>query len=286
MTLRVPRLPFSLDPLIAEAKRRTRRRRWLTLLILVATAAAVAAAFELRPGSGAGLAAVGAGGKPVAHIVTEQPLTTVYFNLKTGRKTGGPSREEMWLDPKNGRERIAFSENGRVVGDQVWKSQYKPDSEAAAVTHVYLSLVTSYRAALKNGAAKLVGRGTFRGHHVYWLHLRQPPVPPWRHGHPWPQAANTAVGIDAHTYEPVLLRFRSSHGKLGGYYVPVLVAKAIAYDPADFKSRAPRHARPVPRRRATALRSARAIRPATSAQLFARHGSPPGRPLPVSSSAP
>ena len=245
MTLPVPRLPFSLDPLIAEAKRRTRRRRWLMLLLLVATAAAVAAAFELRPGSGAGLAAVGTHGKPVAHIVMEEPPTTVYFNLETGRKTGGTSREEMWLDRKHGRERIAFSEDGHVVGDQVWRNQYPPDSEAAAVTHVYLSLVTSYRAALRSGAAKLVGRGTFRGHHVYWLHLRQPPVPPWRHGQPWPQVANTAVGIDVHTYEPVLLRFRSSHGKRGGYYVPVLVAKAIAYDPADFRSRAPRHAHPV-----------------------------------------
>jgi hypothetical protein len=221
------------------------------LLILVATAAAAAAAFELRPGSSAGLAAVDARGKPVVHIVMEEPRTAVYFNLATGRKTGGTSREEIWLDRKNGRERIAFSEDGHMVEDRVWRFRYTPDSEAAAVVHVYLSLVTSYRAALRSGAAKLVGRGTFNGHHVNWLHLRQPPVPAWRHGQPWPQVANTAVGIDAHTYEPVLLRFRSSHGKRGGYYVPVLVAKAIAYDPADFKSRAPRHARPVPRRWAT-----------------------------------
>jgi len=250
MTLRVPRLPLSLDPLIAEAKRRTRRRRWLMLLMFVAAVAAVAAAVGLRSGSGSSLAALGAGGKPVAHIVLEEPRTTVYFNLKTGRKTGGTTREEMWLDRKNGRERVAFFEDGRLVRDQVWRNHYRPDSEAAAVTHVYLSLVTNYRAALRSGAAKLVGRGTFNGHHVYWLHLRQTPVPPWRHGQPWPQVANTAVGVDANTYEPVLLRFRSSHGKRGGYYVPVLSAKAIAYDAADFKSQGPR-TRPVPRRFAT-----------------------------------
>jgi len=204
----------------------------------------VAVAFALRSAFGSGPAAVGAGGKPVAHIVLEEPPTRVYFNVKTGRKTGGATREEMWLDPKNG-QRIAFSENGRVVRDQAWSYKYKPDSEAAAVDHVYLSLVKNYRAALRSGAAKLVGRGTFRGHHVYWLHLRQLPVPSWRHGHPWPQVAKTDIGIDAHTYEPVLLRFGSSHGKAGGYYVPVLVAKAIAYDPVDFKSRGPSHTRSV-----------------------------------------
>jgi hypothetical protein len=42
MTLHVPRLPLSLDPLIAEAKRRARQRRWLILFVLVvATATAV-----------------------------------------------------------------------------------------------------------------------------------------------------------------------------------------------------------------------------------------------------
>jgi len=44
MELRVPRLPFSLDPLIAEAKRRANRRRLLlaSLLVVLAGAAAVA----------------------------------------------------------------------------------------------------------------------------------------------------------------------------------------------------------------------------------------------------
>ena len=253
MLAHLQRLPFSLDPLIAEAKRRMRRRRWLSLLVLVAAVVAMAVALGLPSGSGSGsgLAAANAGTKPVVHIVMEEPPTSVYLDLKTGQRTGLASREEMWLDRKNGRERIAFTQDGREVQDQVWKNQYKPDSEAAAVEHVYLSLATSFRAALRSGAAKLVGRGTFGEHHIYWLRLRQPPVPSWRHHHPWPQASETAIGIDAHTYKPVLLRFGSSHGKLGGFYVPVRVAKAIAYDPADFKPRGPRHVRAVPRRPAT-----------------------------------
>jgi hypothetical protein len=44
MTLRVPRLPIALDPLIAEAKRRARLRRWLIVWIgVVATGVGVAA---------------------------------------------------------------------------------------------------------------------------------------------------------------------------------------------------------------------------------------------------
>jgi hypothetical protein len=49
MTVRVPRLPFSLDPLMAEAKRRARQRRLLVaLLAVLAVAAAAALAVELR----------------------------------------------------------------------------------------------------------------------------------------------------------------------------------------------------------------------------------------------
>jgi hypothetical protein len=53
MTLHVPRLPFSLDPLMAEAKRRALRRR-LLLALSVAAAAAVAAAFAVHSGAGPG----------------------------------------------------------------------------------------------------------------------------------------------------------------------------------------------------------------------------------------
>ena len=53
MTLRVPRLPFSLDPLIAEAKRRARRRR-LLLALGIAAGGAVALIIALNPGAGPG----------------------------------------------------------------------------------------------------------------------------------------------------------------------------------------------------------------------------------------
>src|SRR3954464_2069347 len=53
MELRVPRLRFSLDPLIAEAKRRMRRRRALVAVVAVAFAAgAVGAVLALRGADG------------------------------------------------------------------------------------------------------------------------------------------------------------------------------------------------------------------------------------------
>lgn len=69
MTMRLPRLPFSLDPLIAEAKRRARRRR-LVLALVVAAGVAVAAAFALRSGAGPGGAPAPGGAGSAANEVS------------------------------------------------------------------------------------------------------------------------------------------------------------------------------------------------------------------------
>lgn len=68
MTLHVPRLPFSLDPLIAEAKLRARRRRLLLLaLVLVAVAAAAVFAFgSSSGGSSPGRLVARQGGEAIA----------------------------------------------------------------------------------------------------------------------------------------------------------------------------------------------------------------------------
>lgn len=60
MTFRVPRLPFSLDPLMAEAKRRARQRRMLTALALLLAGLGAGLAFAFgspggRSPSGGGL---------------------------------------------------------------------------------------------------------------------------------------------------------------------------------------------------------------------------------------
>jgi hypothetical protein len=54
MTLRVPRLPFPFDPLIAEAKRRMRRRRLLVAVAVLGIVGAIAAAGVISARSPAG----------------------------------------------------------------------------------------------------------------------------------------------------------------------------------------------------------------------------------------
>ena len=55
MTVRVPRLPLSLDPLIAEAKRVTRRRRVLVAVAAALIAAAIAGVFGVWSGGQVGV---------------------------------------------------------------------------------------------------------------------------------------------------------------------------------------------------------------------------------------
>lgn len=68
MTIRAPRLPFSVDPLMAEAKRRMRRRRaWMAAsLILVGGAAAAVASMATSGGPGS------TGGGPGVHSLLSQ----------------------------------------------------------------------------------------------------------------------------------------------------------------------------------------------------------------------
>jgi len=54
MTVRVPRLPFSVDPLIAEAKRRARQRRLIVLGVVLLAAVVAGLTLGLPGGSGGG----------------------------------------------------------------------------------------------------------------------------------------------------------------------------------------------------------------------------------------
>lgn len=168
----------------------------------------------------------------------EYPPSTVYFNLKTGRETVKTVREEMWSDPQNDLHHIISTEGGRIVADEISRSHYGPATEAAAVDRFYAALATDYRAALMSGTAKLVGRGTFDGHHVYWLRVLPPRDQRW-----YVLRELGEVGIDAHTYKPILLRGLSGKRYV---YTRILLAKAIAYNAANFKGRGPRQIPAVP----------------------------------------
>ena len=205
----------------------------MSLAALVVVVAAAAPALGLHSGSGSGLAAVER--RPVIHIVTETPPSVVYLDLKTGHARSETFRAESWDDRKSGKNHGMLTRGGRVVSEQLWTSHYRPNSEAAAVTNLYVRVATGLRAALKAGKAELVGRGTFDGHRISWLQVRQTALPAWRHHRPWPQATE-AVGVDARSYRPLLLRFP---GGKHYSYTRILAAAAIPYDPADFKRRGP-----------------------------------------------
>jgi hypothetical protein len=207
------------------------------LCLLVAAAVAVTASLELRSASGSSAAAFG--GRPVIHVVMQWPPSTVYFDLKTGRKTVKTAGEEMWFDRRrNGLHHIISTEGGLPVADQVWRAHYGPATQAAAVDRFYASIGVDYRQALRKGRAKLVGRGTFDGRHVDWLSVTP------RHDQRWYVLRELGeVGIDAHTYKPILLRSLSGKRYV---YTRILLAQTIAYKAADFRARGPRQVPPSP----------------------------------------
>ncbi len=89
MTLHSQRLPFSLDPLIAEAKRRARRRWIISVLIVATLAAGTALALALKPAGPPGGSRVTGGdsaqGKPFATV------TSPRFRAAAGWHVGSQS---------------------------------------------------------------------------------------------------------------------------------------------------------------------------------------------------
>jgi hypothetical protein len=180
---------------------------------------------------------------PVTHVVIQDLPASVYFNLKTGRKTDKTLGEEMWSEPgRRGWHHIISTVGSRPAGDMVFRAHYtRPNTEAAAVDGFYAALATDFRAALKTGRVQLVDRGTFEGRPIEWIR----DVP--RQDERWYVLRSLGdVGVDAHTYKPILLRGLTTQHYL---YTRILSAKAIRYNPADFKRRGPKFPPTVPGRR-------------------------------------
>jgi hypothetical protein len=211
----------------AQASRPRRRRIAVRAAVLAAVVAAAIAAFLAAPQGRPGiidhaLAAVGDG--PIMHVVTELPSGAVDVDLKTGRRSPLIFREELWVDRQLHHFHLVLSQNGRVVGDILYPQDAGSGTSVGSPSPGFLALWTGYRAALQNGTARLAGRGLVAGRHVYWL----------RFASNGQDAATMEVAVDAHTYKPVVFRVSAN-----GVHIDqrILVAKAIAYDPADFRRR-------------------------------------------------
>jgi hypothetical protein len=111
MTAHVPRLPFPLDPLIAEAKRRMRRRRLLGAVLILALAGGVTGAtFALR-GSGAQppSRAVSTNAQPPSRTAPANAPSSAYAYLVPANPAA----------PKSGQWATRVSEQKIQVGDRV-----------------------------------------------------------------------------------------------------------------------------------------------------------------------
>ena len=86
MTVRVPHLPFSLDPLVAEAKRRARQRRMLVALAVLLAGLALGLIFAFRS----------PGGSPNGGL-----RVTTGMTAKAVRATAGPPLRIDRSNPRN-----------------------------------------------------------------------------------------------------------------------------------------------------------------------------------------
>lgn len=121
MTGHVPRLPFALDPLVAEARRRARRRRAFVCLALAA--AATGLTLGLRPGhSSHG----GASGSSTAHVPSDRlivpGISIAGIRFGTPRRdvakrlgTGKPIAHDL-VAYMGGKLEIVYSFHGNYTG--------------------------------------------------------------------------------------------------------------------------------------------------------------------------
>jgi hypothetical protein len=151
MVARVSRLSFSLDPLIAEAKRRARRRRALTAVGVVALAALVTLVAVVRPGGGTGA--------PVA-------LAAPSSVLLPKQLTGGWSR----VGPPGSRS-ISVGPQGKVT------------IYPFGTDYSRFSRVTKHRLSI-SGPASITGPGACSGTGTYrWTTAKLPYGDIYKPGH-------------------------------------------------------------------------------------------------------
>jgi len=198
------------------------------LLAVAAVVGAVVVLGMVAPWHGRGqglvgraLAAVGQG--TVLHVViaSHVPNETI-VTLSSGRERPVPQTIEYWYDADRRLLRAITSTNGGVVVDAlVPRDRTEPLLDPALT-----AFVSRYRAALKSGQAREIGRGTFDGRSVIWLRFAY-------------GLFGERVGIDAGTYRPVVIE---PLGARGGPVEPTWRVAEIGtgpYRPSDFRAGKP-----------------------------------------------
>ena len=201
------------------------------LLVLAAVIAAAAVTVIVAPWHGRGNgpidrapAAVGHG--PVLHTVIESdvPRETV-VTLSTGAERPVRQRLEYWYDADRPLLRAITSVNGRVMDDEVILPSRLVAGEPP-LDPALTAFMSAYRDALRRGQAREAGRGTFDGRRVIWLRFDY-------------RLFGERVGVDEHTYRPVVIEPLNPDGTPAGEIWRVRSIDTRAFRPHDFKSAHP-----------------------------------------------
>ena len=216
---------------ITETQRLPRRPRRPARAAALAAALAVAALVLLAlvapwRGGGSGIverAAAAIGNGRVLHLVTRSNTGEVLVELATGKRHVQTMTTESWSDDTSGRFHGIIRYAGRIVGEFVLPDDLRGGQlERGQVDPAYTALSRGYRRALEEGTAKLAGKGTYKGHPVYWL----------RFASVNPRAPGTLAGIDPRTYRPVVLRLFVSPTRHVDQ--EVIVFETLPFDERDF----------------------------------------------------
>jgi hypothetical protein len=187
------------DAIVATQPASGRRRGRSRLLVAAAVVIVAVVLAVVAPWGGHGnglveraLAAVGRG--PVLHAVIESTVPNgTIVDLSTGAERPVPQRLEYWYDADRQLLRAVTSVNGGVVADALVPPR------SAQLDPALTAFLGRYRAALKSGQAHEAGRGTFHGRSVIWLRFDY-------------RLFGERVGIDSHTYRPVVIQPLDANG--------------------------------------------------------------------------
>jgi hypothetical protein len=172
MTAHVPRLMFSLDPLMAEAKRRARQRRLLLAVVaLLTTVGALGAVFAMRSSSGPAGAGAQAASRQISGglVNCRRGVPSLDFQvfacMSGGARTGRPHPKEL-LVVRNDGSSVAYPDfGGQVLGGgygEVLASYH--DSLVRVTGRQLVPLVTQdgLASALHNQKIRIMGFGHLR----------------------------------------------------------------------------------------------------------------------------
>jgi hypothetical protein len=160
--------PDQWDEIVASATPARQARFLIAPVALAAAIALVVLAWPFARGSHGTLlerAAAAIGNGPVLHVVAPDQFSATQTDLRTGAKTVIHQQDEYWYDPARG-VRAVTSFAGVVQRDVTY-----PPTRVNDLDKTLAFLAIDYRAALRNGTARLLGPGHVDETPVYWIRV-------------------------------------------------------------------------------------------------------------------